>query len=342
MPAKGISSGSRDLRMPSSARRSPTPRSGMPLAFVDIDPPTISMGICINDSPLAGREGKLLTARQVRERLVRETRTNVGIQFADTDIGGPFRDQCARRNANRDPRRANAARRVRDPRLPAGGDLPPGRSRGTCWSRWNRSMWMCRRRTSATSCNRSRGARRTSCNMEHQPHSVTIAGRRSRPAVSSDSKPTSSTPPRATASCRICSRNTAPFKGEIPTRNNGVLISMEGGVCDRLRAGFHPGARTPLHRAEEEIYEGMIVGENSRAGRYAGQSMQGEKADQHAVHGRRQGHPLAPPHQDDPGTRPRIHRARTSTSKRRRNRLRMRKKIFDATARKRSGIGWPE
>src|SRR5882724_4877880 len=63
-------------------------RTGLP--FVDIDPPTISMKICINDGPLAGREGKLLTARQVRERLVRETRTNVSILFADTDVAGHF------------------------------------------------------------------------------------------------------------------------------------------------------------------------------------------------------------------------------------------------------------
>ena len=62
----------------------------MPLPFVDIDPPTITMKICINDGPLAGREGKLLTARQVRERLVRETRTNVSILVTDTDIAGHF------------------------------------------------------------------------------------------------------------------------------------------------------------------------------------------------------------------------------------------------------------
>src|SRR5258708_28901971 len=61
-----------------------------PLHFVDIDPPTITMKICINDGPLAGREGNLLTARQVRERLFRETRTNVSLQVADTDIAGHF------------------------------------------------------------------------------------------------------------------------------------------------------------------------------------------------------------------------------------------------------------
>jgi len=57
---------------------------------VDIDPPTITMKICINDGPLAGREGNLLTARQVRERLFREVRTNVSLQVADTDTAGHF------------------------------------------------------------------------------------------------------------------------------------------------------------------------------------------------------------------------------------------------------------
>src|SRR5690606_5092493 len=45
----------------------------------------------INDGPLAGREGKLLTARQIRERLVRETRTNVSLVFEDTDTAGHFK-----------------------------------------------------------------------------------------------------------------------------------------------------------------------------------------------------------------------------------------------------------
>src|SRR5271170_5889085 len=58
--------------------------------FVDIDPPTIKMQFVVNDSPLAGREGKFLTARHIKDRLVRETRTNVSIQLADTDAAGVF------------------------------------------------------------------------------------------------------------------------------------------------------------------------------------------------------------------------------------------------------------
>src|ERR1700676_598467 len=61
-----------------------------PLQFVDIDPPTIRMRILVNDSPFAGREGKFVTARHVRERLVRETRGNVSLHMKDTEVAGAF------------------------------------------------------------------------------------------------------------------------------------------------------------------------------------------------------------------------------------------------------------
>ena len=48
------------------------------------------MRILVNDSPFAGREGKFVTARHVRERLVRETRGNVSLQVNDTETAGAF------------------------------------------------------------------------------------------------------------------------------------------------------------------------------------------------------------------------------------------------------------
>ncbi|MEM6886422.1 MAG: GTP-binding protein, partial [Verrucomicrobiota bacterium] len=62
-----------------------------PLPFVAIDPPTIQMQLLVNDSPLAGREGKFLTARHIKDRLVRETRTSVGLEVEETDTAGSFR-----------------------------------------------------------------------------------------------------------------------------------------------------------------------------------------------------------------------------------------------------------
>src|SRR5438132_3338895 len=61
-----------------------------PLQFVDIDPPTIRMHILVNDSPFAGREGRFVTARNIRERLIRETRGNVSLQVNDTETAGAF------------------------------------------------------------------------------------------------------------------------------------------------------------------------------------------------------------------------------------------------------------
>src|SRR5207244_1791635 len=61
-----------------------------PLQFVDVDPPTIRMHMLVNDSPFAGREGKFVTARHVRERLIRETRGNISLQVSDTETAGAF------------------------------------------------------------------------------------------------------------------------------------------------------------------------------------------------------------------------------------------------------------
>ncbi|EEF58475.1 GTP-binding protein TypA [Pedosphaera parvula Ellin514] len=61
-----------------------------PLPFVPIDPPTIQMQFAVNDGPLAGQEGKLVTARHIRERLIKETRTNVALRVADTDMTSIF------------------------------------------------------------------------------------------------------------------------------------------------------------------------------------------------------------------------------------------------------------
>src|SRR5436853_3781569 len=48
------------------------------------------MRILVNDSPFAGREGKFVTARHLRDRLIRETRGNVSLQINETDAAGAF------------------------------------------------------------------------------------------------------------------------------------------------------------------------------------------------------------------------------------------------------------
>ncbi len=54
------------------------------LPYIPIDPPTIQMEFAVNDGPLAGQDGKLVTARHIWDRLVKETRTNVALRIAPT------------------------------------------------------------------------------------------------------------------------------------------------------------------------------------------------------------------------------------------------------------------
>ena len=55
------------------------PENPLPLPGIDIDPPTISMNFIPNDSPFAGKEGRFLTSRHIRERLIRETLSDVAL-----------------------------------------------------------------------------------------------------------------------------------------------------------------------------------------------------------------------------------------------------------------------
>jgi len=60
------------------------------LNAVAVDEPTVSMYFMVNASPFAGKEGKYLTSRQIRERLMRELESNVALRVADTDSADTF------------------------------------------------------------------------------------------------------------------------------------------------------------------------------------------------------------------------------------------------------------
>ncbi|ANU54484.1 translational GTPase TypA [Acutalibacter muris] len=62
-----------------------------PLPFVKIDEPTVSMLFKVNDSPFAGREGKFVTSRNLRDRLFKEVETNVAMRVEETDSMDTFK-----------------------------------------------------------------------------------------------------------------------------------------------------------------------------------------------------------------------------------------------------------
>lgn len=62
-----------------------------PLPFVKIDEPTVAMNFMVNNSPFAGREGKFVTSRNLRDRLFKEVETNVAMRVAETDSADTFK-----------------------------------------------------------------------------------------------------------------------------------------------------------------------------------------------------------------------------------------------------------
>ncbi|MDR3256041.1 MAG: translational GTPase TypA [Endomicrobium sp.] len=63
----------------------------LPLPPLAIDEPTVSMDFLVNDSPFAGREGKFLTSRHIKARLEKEAQTNVGLKIETSDGEGKFK-----------------------------------------------------------------------------------------------------------------------------------------------------------------------------------------------------------------------------------------------------------
>ena len=68
-----------------------SPESPEPIPFQKISEPTIAMQFMVNDSPLAGKEGKFVTSRHLRDRLFRELNTDVSLRVEDTDSTDSFK-----------------------------------------------------------------------------------------------------------------------------------------------------------------------------------------------------------------------------------------------------------
>ncbi len=66
------------------------PVSPQPLPMLKVDEPTLTMNFCVNTSPLAGREGKYVTSRQIWDRLQKELQSNVALRVRETSEDGIF------------------------------------------------------------------------------------------------------------------------------------------------------------------------------------------------------------------------------------------------------------
>ena len=234
-----------------------------PLQFVDIDPPTIRMRILVNDSPFAGREGKFVTARHVRERLVRETRGNVSLQVNDTETAGAFeinaRGEMQIAILVEQMRREGYELMVSRPEVIFQRELRTAR----CSSRLKIFMSICRTKISATSCNPSpiAKAKLSTCIITRRAYqSKAIIPTRGLIGFETDLVNLT----RGEGLMSHLFREYAPFKGEIEGRSRGVMVSMEPGVSTAYALNNIQERGRLFIGPQEDVYEGMIVGENAR------------------------------------------------------------------------------
>jgi GTP-binding protein len=232
------------------------------LAFVDIDPPTIQMNFVVNDSPLAGKEGKFLTARHIKERLVRECRTNVSLQFAETEVAGVFtvsaRGEMQIAILVEQMRREGFELLVSRPEV-----IYHRNAQGELLEPLETLYVDVPNENLGDILQSLAGRKGEIVNMSHHPHSVLVeAVIPTRGLIGFETDLVNLT--RGLGSMSHLFKEYGQFKGEVASRANGVLVAMEGGgstayalnnVQERGRLFIGP---------QEEVYEGMIVGENAR------------------------------------------------------------------------------
>jgi GTP-binding protein len=232
------------------------------LEFVHIDPPTIQMNFVVNDSPLAGREGKFLTARHIKERLVREIRTNVSLGFAETDLAGVFtvsaRGEMQIAILVEQMRREGFELLVSRPEVifkkdELGDLLEP-----------YETLYVDVPNENLGDILQSLAGRKADIvSMDHQTNSVLVeAVIPTRGLIGFESDLVNLT--RGLGSMSHLFKEYGPHKGEISNRGNGVLVAMENGVSTSYALNNVQQRGRLFLGPQEDVYEGMIVGENSR------------------------------------------------------------------------------
>ncbi len=303
------------------------------LHFVDIDPPTITMGILVNDGPLAGREGKLVTARNIRERLVRETRTNVSLGFMETETAGSF--ELSARGEMQIAVLVEQMRREGFEVLVSRPEVIYKRDdRGNLLEPYETLTVDLPNDNLGDILQSLAGRKAEITNMVHNPHSVLVeAIIPTRGLIGFETDLVNVTKGLGIASHLF--KEYGPHKGEIPSRDKGVLVAMEGGVSTAYSLDTIQERGRLFIGAQEEIYEGMIIGENARPDDLPVNPCKAKKLNNMRSQGDGKGVSLAPPlvmtlERSIEYIAPDEYVEATPKS------LRLRKKILDAGLRKRT------
>ena len=240
------------------------PSDPRPLDRLDVDAPTLRMTFGVNTSPLSGREGKYVTSRQIRARLDREVLGNVSIEVRPTESGDTYEvrgrgelqlavliEQMRREGFELTVSRPEVLLHdvdgeVQEPYERITVDIPPdyiGEVQGALAGRKGRLEQM-----TTDADGRVR--------MEFVLPVRGLIGYRGQLLTDT----------RGTALLHQIGEGYGPWAGEVTHRTNGVLVADRSGTSNAY-ALFNLQERSELLiGAGEEVYEGMIVGENARSG----------------------------------------------------------------------------
>ena len=239
------------------------PSVSTPIDAQPIDPPTITVTFGINDSPLAGRDGKKVQSRVIRDRLMKEAETNVAIQISDTPGGEAF-EVAGRGELQMGVLIENMRRE--------GFELSISRPQVLFREENGQKLEPIEEVTidvddeySGAVIEKITGTRKGElAEMKQAGVGKTriIAYVPSRGLIGYHGEFLTDT--RGTGVLNRVFHEWAPFKGPIPGRRQGVLISMEDGVSVAY-AIFNLEDRGKFFiGAQEQVYQGMVIGEHSR------------------------------------------------------------------------------
>ncbi len=238
------------------------PEVETPLDAQPIDPPTITVTFGINDSPLSGRDGKKVQSRVIRERLMKEAESNVAIRVTDTPGGEAF-EVAGRGELQMGVLIENMRRE--------GFELSISRPQVLFQEINGQRHEPIEEVTidvddeySGSVIEKITGARKGDLVEMKQNGGKTriIAHVPSRGLIGYHGEFLTDT--RGTGVLNRVFHDWAPHKGPIPGRRAGVLISMENGTSVAY-AIFNLEDRGKFFiGAQEDVYQGMIIGEHSR------------------------------------------------------------------------------
>ncbi len=233
-----------------------------PLPFIEIDPPTIKMQFAVNDGPLSGRDGKFLTARHLRERLYKEIRTNISLQVNDTDLPNIF--EVSARGAMQIAVLVETMRREGYEVLVSRPEVILHKEDGKTLEPIETLYVEVPSEKLGDILQNLAGRKAEITNMHHLESSVSIeAIIPTRGLIGFETDLMNLTNGRGIMSHLF--REYGEFRGEVVARQTGALVAKELGIATSYALSYIQDRGRMFIKPGDEIYEGMVVGENPRA-----------------------------------------------------------------------------